>query len=129
MNPLWGLISTTISKIWPDKSEQEVLQLKIELEKAAFQSNIDLAQIKTNTAEARSNNLFVAGWRPACGWICVIAFAWQFVVLPILLFISNAINHPIPVPVFETSAMITVLMGMLGLGGLRTFEKKEGLTK
>jgi uncharacterized membrane protein (DUF485 family) len=65
----------------------------------------------------------VAGWRPAVGWTCAAAFAVQFVGAPIVQAVAAALGHPVTVPPMDMEYLMTVLMGMLGLGGLRTFEK------
>ncbi len=81
-------------------------------------------QAEINAEEAKSPSLFIAGWRPACGWVCVSAFAWVYVLQPTLVFAFNAAHHPVTLPTIDFSQMSTVLMGMLGLAGLRTYEKK-----
>ena len=81
-------------------------------------------QADINLEEAKSTNMFIAGWRPAVGWVCVSAFAWVYVLQPVLSFGFNAAHHPVTLPTIDFSQMSTVLMGMLGLAGLRTYEKK-----
>lgn len=88
----------------------------------------DQKQAETNTEEAKSSNLFIAGWRPFIGWTCGTAFAWAFVIQPFLTFILAAIGHPIlNLPTLTVSEMMPVLLGMLGLGGLRSWEKSQGV--
>lgn len=121
------LITSIVSRVWPDKTDQEKAQLA-----AALQADNNLTQLLSkqadiDAAEAGSSNLFVSGWRPFVGWVCASAFAWQFVCVPILLFIGSAVGHPIDMPKFDMSTMTTVLMGMLGLGGMRTLEKYHGV--
>ncbi len=120
------LVTSVISRIWPDKTEQEKAQLAAALAADANVTALLTGQLAVNAEEAKSSNLFVAGWRPSVGWICALAFAWQFVILPITLVVAVAIGHPLVLPVFDTASMSTVLMGMLGLGGFRTFEKTRG---
>lgn len=88
------------------------------------------AQIAVNTEEAKNPSVFVAGWRPAVGWSCVAAFSWTYVLLPItktaVLYYSAYTGVPIDIgalPVANMTEMMPVLLGMLGLGGLRTYEK------
>ncbi len=128
IEPVIGLITQIVGRIWPDKTEHDKAVLAAALQEDNNLTQLLTAQINVNQEEAKSSNVFVAGWRPAIGWICGLAFAWEFVVMPILAFISAAFGHTIPVPVFDGSTMITVLMGMLGLGGLRTFEKIKGVS-
>ena len=89
----------------------------------------DRGQMTVNTAEAGHRSLFVAGWRPWIGWVCGIAFAWHFVAQPLFLFGLAMTGKMVPLPAFDMTSLLTVMMGMLGLGGLRTFEKMKGLTK
>ncbi len=82
-------------------------------------------QAKINEIEAQHRNLFVSGWRPSVGWVCSLAFAYHFVAFPII----QTIYPDTEFPVLETEPLFTVLMGMLGLGGLRTYEKIKDKTK
>jgi hypothetical protein len=73
--------------------------------------------------------VFVAGWRPFIGWTCGTAFSLHFVVFPIINFILVAFGHSQIIISFDMTTLLTVLGGMLGLGGLRTIEKLQGVTK
>ena len=89
-----------------------------------------LAQIEVNRAEAASGSVFKGGWRPFIGWVCGAAFAYHFVLQPFILFGVAVAGVSIPeLPSFDMGSLMTVMMGMLGLGGLRSYEKKQGLTK
>ena len=89
-----------------------------------------LAQIEVNKAEAASGSVFKGGWRPFIGWVCGVAFAYHFVLQPFIVFVVAAAGIAIPkLPTFDMGSLMTVMMGMLGLGGLRSYEKKQGLTK
>ena len=89
-----------------------------------------LAQIEVNKAEAESGSVFKGGWRPFIGWVCGAAFAYHFVIQPFILFGVAVAGVQIPeLPTFDMGSLMTVMMGMLGLGGLRSYEKKQGLTK
>ena len=76
-------------------------------------------QAEINKLEAQNRNFFVSGWRPSVGWSCSLAFAYHFVAFPII----KTIYPNVDFPVLETEPLFTVLMGRLGLGGLRTYEK------
>ncbi len=82
-------------------------------------------QTKINEIEAQHRNLFVAGWRPFIGWVCGMAFSYHFVFFPII----RTIYPDIEFPILDTEPLFTVLLGMLGLGGLRTYEKLKDKTK
>lgn len=119
-----------LDKIIPDKAAREKAQA--ELLKAAQDQDFQLAlgQIEVNKAEASHRSLFVASWRPMIGHICAFAMAWHFVLQPIVVFIFASTGTPLPdLPKFDMDSLMTVLLGMLGLGGLRTFEKFKGITK
>tara|TARA_R110000824_G_scaffold319004_1_gene506132 strand:+ start:129 stop:530 length:402 start_codon:yes stop_codon:yes gene_type:complete len=89
-----------------------------------------LAQIEVNRAEAASGSVFKGGWRPFIGWVCGAAFAYHFVLQPFIVFGVAVAGVAIPeLPSFDMGSLMTVMMGMLGLGGLRSYEKKQGLTK
>lgn len=114
------LASTVISRIWPDKTEKEKAELI-----AAVQ--LVQGQLDINKIEAASPSVFVAGWRPFIGWTCGAAFAYKFVLAPAIAFGLAAYGHPIDLPVLDFTEMSTVLLGMLGIGGLRTLEKIKGV--
>lgn len=116
------LANNVINKIWPDKSEQEKQEL-------AGVLVLLQGQLAVNQAEAANSSLFVAGWRPFVGWTCGAAFAFKFVGGPLLVLVANYFGHQIALPEFDYSEMSTILLGMLGLGGLRTVEKIKGATK
>ncbi len=128
-NPLSSgidLITAIVSRVWPDKTEQQKAQLAAAMAADENFTKLMTGQMEINAAEAANSSLFVSGWRPAVGWVCAFAFAWQFVALPILLFLTAILGHPIPAPQFDFGTMSTVLMGMLGLGALRSYDKVKG---
>lgn len=115
-----------LDKIIPDKDARE--KAKAELLKTAQDQDFqrDMAQIELNKEEAKMD-LFRGGWRPAVGWTCGIAFALHFVVFPLLNFFLAAAEQPQIVVAFDMDTLMTLLLGLLGLGGLRTAEKWKGL--
>jgi hypothetical protein len=114
------LAGTVISRIWPDKSDQEKQQL------AAAVSLVQ-GQIAINQAEASNPSVFVSGWRPAIGWVCGMACAWNWIGLPIVKAGLAIYGHPLQLNPADISEMMPILLGMLGLGGLRTMEKVNGV--
>jgi hypothetical protein len=116
------LAKTVVNKIWPDKTEEEKQQLAAAL--TLVQGQLDI-----NKTEAASSSTFVAGWRPAIGWVCAIALAYQYVIRPIAIWILLTINHPVPQLPGLDDNLWQLMMGMLGMGGLRTYEKVAGLNK
>lgn len=91
-------------------------------EKAEIIAEINKAQLEVNKVEAGQTGLLVR-WRPFLGWVLSIAFAYHFVLQPFLTFVLYAFGYQIQLPQFDMTTMTTVLMGMLGLGGLRSYEK------
>ena len=89
----------------------------------------DQMQASVNTEEAKSASVFVAGWRPFVGWTCGASFALNVVILPLLNFFIMASGEQAVVIPMDTNLIMSTLFGMLGLGGLRTFEKIKGVAK
>ena len=118
LTSLVGPISVLLNKALPEKDLRE--QLSHEL--AVLADRQITAQIEVNKVEAAHKSLFVAGWRPACGWVCISALAYSTIISPIL-------GIWFTVPEVDTSLLTTVLMGMLGLGAMRTFEKTQGVSR
>ena len=116
------LASTVINKIWPDKSEAERQQL-------AAAVMVVQGQLDINKVEAASPSVFVSGWRPFIGWVCGVACAWNWIGLKVALFVAAFLGHPLNMQPADVSEMMPVLLGMLGLGGLRTVEKLRGVNR
>lgn len=114
------LAKTAINAIWPDKTEQEKAQLA-----AAVQ--LVQGQIDINKAEAANPNTFVSGWRPFIGWVCGAGCAWNWIGLPVAKAALAIYGHPLAISPADLSEMMPLLLGMLGLGGLRTVEKVKGV--
>ena len=127
---LVGPVSNILDKVVEDKDQKAQLAHEIATMAERHAQELAKGQIEINKAEAQSRNMFVAGWRPFVGWTCGLALFWHFLGLPVTLFITGWFNlqHP-PLPQFDMDSLMTVLLGMLGLGGLRSFEKVKGLTK
>lgn len=130
LNLLIGPVTELLGKVIPDKAEAARLAHEISTMAEKQAHEIALAQIEVNKAEAASSSVFKGGWRPFIGWVCGTAFAYHFVVQPILVFIVAVTGYQIPdLPDFDMASLMTVLGGMLGLGSLRTFEKFKGVSK
>ncbi len=116
-----------VFKVSPEKaleSQTELEKIRLELESQLVQQVT--AQIEVNKQEAASNNMFVAGWRPFIGWICGSGLAMQFIIGPIFTWIATLVHRPTTFPTLDLGTLMTLLLGMLGLGGLRTYEKVNG---
>jgi len=114
------LANNVINKIWPDKSEAEKQQLAAAV--MVIQGQMDI-----NKVEAASPSVFVSGWRPAVGWVCAAACTWNWIGLPIAKLLLEFTGHSVQLFSADLTEMMPILMGMLGLGGLRTVEKIKGV--
>lgn len=121
-----------IDKVIPDPQAKTAAQLEfIKLQQAGEFKELDaavrLAEIQTdvNKQEAGHQSLLVSGWRPAIGWVCAAIFAANYIGVPLLAWLSPLLDLP-PPPRLDIGEVLPVLLGMLGLGGLRTTEKLKG---
>jgi phenylpyruvate tautomerase PptA (4-oxalocrotonate tautomerase family) len=123
-------VSDILGKVVEDKDQKARLAHEIATMAERHAQELARGQIEINKEEAKSRNIFIAGWRPFVGWTCGLALFWHFLGLPVTLFITGwfDLQHP-PLPEFDMQSLMTVLLGMLGLGGMRTFEKFKGITK
>jgi phenylpyruvate tautomerase PptA (4-oxalocrotonate tautomerase family) len=123
-------VSDILGKVVEDKDQKARLAHEIATMAERHAQELARGQIEINKEEAKSRNIFIAGWRPFVGWTCGLALFWHFLGLPVTLFVTGWFNlqHP-PLPEFDMQSLMTVLLGMLGLGGMRTFEKFKGITK
>lgn len=127
---LIGPVTGLLDKFIEDKDQKAKLAHELATMADNHAQQIALAQIEVNKAEASSGSIFKGGWRPAVGWCCAIAFAYHFIIQPVAIFVFAYSGLETPqLPEFEMGSLMTVLLGMLGLGGLRTFEKQKGLTQ
>ena len=127
---LIGPVTGLLDKFIEDKDQKALLAHELATLADKQANSIALAQIEVNKAEAASGSLFKGGWRPFIGWVCGIAFAYHFVIQPLIIFGVSVAGIDIPeLPEFDMSTLLTVLGGLLGLGTLRTYEKSKGLSK
>lgn len=130
LQALIGPVTGLLDKFIEDKDQKNALAHEIATMSERHAQEIAMAQIEVNKAEAQSSSVFKGGWRPFIGWVCGFAFAYHFILQPVLLFGVGVAGIQLPaLPEFDMSQMMPVLLGMLGLGGLRTFEKQKGITK
>jgi len=126
---LTSAFGTVIDRVVPDKvaAEKAKQDLAVDLMKMAQESN--LAQIEVNKTEAASSNLFVAGWRPGIGWVCVAALAYQFVLVPLGVWLAAIGGYDLPTPPNLDDMLWELMFGLLGMAGLRSVEKIKGVTR
>jgi hypothetical protein len=123
-----------IDKLFPDKDAADKAKLEmLKLQQEGAFKNLEMefelakGQMAVNAEEAKSPNAFVSGWRPACGWVCVLAYAFNYLIMPLANWVVKFgdLNAP-AIVALDTGELTTLLFGMLGIGGLRTFEKIKG---
>ena len=109
--------------------EDKDLKTKLNAELKTQLITLDLAQAEANIEQAKHPSIFVSGARPAIMWVCCFALMWQFILAPVLSW-GLAIWYPIvELPALDTQALMTLLLSLLGLGGMRTAEKWKGVAR
>jgi hypothetical protein len=130
---LLPVVGKLLDKLIPDadaanKAKAKLAEMAHDETMSDMRGEIELAmqQIMVNREEAKAGP-FRGGWRPFIGWVCGAAFAYNFVLLPLLTWVATIAAIPVPPAAFDLTVMMPVLLGMLGLGGMRSFEKGKGL--
>ena len=130
LTALIGPVSKLVGKFIEDKDVKNKLSHDLATLAQRHAQELAKSQIEVNKMEAQSRHWFVASWRPFIGWTCGIALMWHFVLSQFILFFATIFGYSLPaLPEFDMGSLMTVLMGMLGLGGLRTFEKYKQISK
>lgn len=137
LDPITALLdigSKVIDKLFPDPAQRDVARLALlklqqsgELAKLAADTELARGQQAINAEEAKNPSIFISGWRPAIGWVCALACCWNWIGLKIALFAAAYMGHQLNMAPADISEMMPILLGMLGLGGLRTAEKINGV--
>jgi len=137
LGSLFDFGSKILERIFPNPADRLAAQTKLaelqqtgELAQLAAETDLAKGQLEINKVEAGSENIFVSGWRPFMGWVCGAAFAYKFTLQPFLIFIvtaSGSTFDPKILPVLDWSEMLPVVIGLLGLGTMRTTEKIKGV--
>ena len=127
--PIISVVSSVLDKVIPDNNAKE--KAKADIEKALIDNaaQINLAQAETNKIEANHRSVFIAGWRPFLGWVCGVGFAWIFVLNPILQWGLALYGINATLPQLQTDVLMELTIALLGLAGLRSWEKSKGITK
>ena len=120
--------TTVVDKFFPDADAKRKDEAAKELLEMTQEFNLVSAQLDVNKEEAKNANWFVSGWRPFCGWIGGGALLYSTILEPFMRFIASVVfNYTNPFPTLDTSITFQILFGMLGLGAMRTYEKKQGV--
>jgi hypothetical protein len=129
LGSLVGPVTGLLDKFIEDKDVKNKLAHEVATMSERHAQELAKGQMEINKTEAAHKSLFVAGWRPAVGWTCCLGMASNFLLIPIANFVLALTGSAIVVPLLDTGEMMPVLMGMLGLGAMRTYEKKQGVQR
>ena len=117
-----------IDRLFPDPVAQAAERSNAQMELLKLAQSGDLAQMEVNKVEAQHASIYVAGWRPGAGWVCVAGLGYSFLLQPLLPWIVASLGGSVEaLPTIDTETLMVLLLGMLGLGGLRTAEKIKGV--
>ena len=129
LQSLIGPVTGLLDKFIEDKDKKNAIAFELSTMAEKYAQELAKGQLEVNKVEAAHKNMFVAGWRPAVGWVCVAGMAGNFILIPLANFALALSNSDIIIPLVALSEMMPVLMGMLGLGALRTVEKTKGVQR
>jgi hypothetical protein len=129
IDKLIGPVTGLLDKFIEDKDQKAKLAHEVATMAQKHAQELAKGQLEVNKAEAQHKSIFVSGWRPAVGWCCVFGMMGNFMVIPFANFVLALLEIPVSVPLIDTATMMPVLMGMLGLGAMRTYEKRTGVSK
>tara|TARA_R110000772_G_scaffold43412_3_gene100087 strand:+ start:13931 stop:14326 length:396 start_codon:yes stop_codon:yes gene_type:complete len=130
LQSLIGPVTGLLDKFVEDKDQKNKLAHELATMADRHAQELAKGQLTINAEEAKSKNVFVAGWRPFIGWTCGIALMAHFLIFPTADVVTAYMGvEAMAYPAFDMDSLMTVLLGMLGLGGMRSFEKAKGLTK
>ena len=118
-------VTTLLDKFIENKDQKNLLAHRIATMAESHAQELAKAQLEVNKVEAAHRNMFVSGWRPAVGWTCVIAMFGNFILIPMANFLLALAESEVSIPLIALSEMMPVLLGMLGLGTMRTIEKTK----
>jgi roadblock/LC7 domain-containing protein len=122
-------LGTLVDRLIPDKAAAEKAKAEMEAELIRAGNEAALAQVEVNKIEAGHSSVFVAGWRPSIGWVCAAGLAWAFVVAPIASWALTVLGIKAELPAIQFDHLFELVLAMLGIGGLRTFEKLRGVAR
>lgn len=126
---LIGPVTGLLDKFIEDKDQKAKLAHEVATMAQRHAQELAKAQLEVNKAEAAHTSMFVAGWRPAVGWCCVLGMAGNFMVIPFTNFVLALLEIEVVIPLIDLETMMPVLMGMLGLGAMRSYEKTKGVSR
>lgn len=130
MNPIFDAVAPLLDKVLsfiPNPAEKAKAKAEFEMSLLQSLQANDTAQLEVDKVEAGNASLFVSGWRPCVGWICAFGIGWTFVLQPIANWFLAIYKPGVTVPVLDSGQLMTLLLGMLGMGALRSVDKYNGV--
>ena len=128
LNPIGGIVdglAKGLDELFTSEEEREAAKLKL----ATLMQQPHMLQAVANIEDAKHRSIFVAGWRPAIGWVAALGLGYQFLILPFAGLINAYAKLPVELPSLAAEQLMSLVMALLGLGGMRTFEKYKGASK
>jgi len=122
-------LGTLVDRLIPDRAAAEKAKAEMEAELIRASNEAAMAQVEVNKIEAGHSSVFVAGWRPSIGWVCAAGLAWAFVVAPVASWALLVLGVKAELPAIQFDHLFELVLAMLGIGGLRTFEKLRGVAR
>ncbi len=122
-------LGTLIDRLIPDRAAAEKAKAEMEMQLVNAANEAAMAQVEVNKIEAGHSSVFVAGWRPSIGWVCAAGLAWAFVAAPVASWALVAFGIKAELPAIQFDHLFELVLAMLGIGGLRTFEKLRGVAR
>lgn len=137
IGPLVDIAKGLLARFFPDPVQKAEAELKLmqmvqtgELAQLAAETDLAKLQIQANLEEAKSTNLFVSGWRPSVGWVASISLAYVALLEPLMRFVAQVVfAYSGGFPIIDTTITLQILLGLLGIGAMRSYDKKNGTAK
>ena len=129
LSSLLPVATSIIDRVVPDKNAAKKAKLDMQKELTTAFNKANLAQIETNKIQAAHPSIFVSGARPAIMWICAFGLGWQFVFQPVAVWGLALSGTGVALPIIETEGLMSLTLALLGLGGMRSFEKSKGVQR
>ena len=129
ISAIMPMVGEVVDRLVPDKAGAAKAKQDLEAKLVDAAMAGQLGNLEINTVEAAHRSVWVSGWRPCVGWVAAVSLGAHYLVWPTAQWVGTLVGFPNPPPQFDMDHLMTILMGMLGLGGLRTYEKQKGLTK
>jgi len=130
ISAITGLADTVVKRVWPDATEIEKAKIAQVTQNIEHEYKLLLGQIEVNKIEAKSDKIFKSGWRPMVGWSCGFSLLYASLLEPFMRFIAMVgFEYGGEFPVLDTHLTLQILLALLGIAGMRSFEKKHGIDK